>query len=67
MEGSRTRTDGSSVGGADDLAEFLLEGIYMGTDWGDPVGVKGFFDKFEFGVAHVWGREKDWFGHIPLV
>jgi hypothetical protein len=43
------------MGGADDLAEFLLKGIYMGTDWGDPVRVKGFFDKFQFGVAHVWG------------
>jgi hypothetical protein len=41
------------------LAKFLLEGVEVGTDGGDPVGVEGFFDLGEFFFAHVGGGEED--------
>jgi hypothetical protein len=64
MQSCGTGTNSRCVFSANYLAEFLLESVYMGTNGGDPVGVKGFFDEHLFEGTHVGCGEEDLFCHF---
>jgi hypothetical protein len=63
MEGGGAGAEGSRMGAAHHLAKFLFKGRDVGTDGGDPVGVKGFLDKDAFVQAQVRAGEEDSWWH----
>ena len=64
MESGRAGTEGEGVGSAGGGAKFPLEGVDVGAEGGDPVGVEGGLDVLLFQARHVGRGEVEFWAHI---